>query len=150
MFLFADRICFPEPCAYVIVNLIRTCNPEEMNVVAWRDGIDAPEARMLKAPRQDYVRVQPLPTRGYLGERHSYLESDPGLLGKDDDRAQRGDERCESLIESADLGRLIAEMVLQVMLPAGMGLVAIGKTPPAARARPEWLRLGHGLERTLY
>ncbi len=67
---------------------------------------------MLQTPREDDVAVQPLAPGRYLGERHSHLESDAGLFGKNTDWAKRAHLRNHLLEQRSDGRRFACKMVL--------------------------------------
>jgi hypothetical protein len=73
------------------------------------------------------------------GERHSHLKSNARFFRQNGHRPATADLSQKKVIELSDGGRLALKVRFQVMLPAQMRLVAIGKLPPTNRAAPHRL-----------
>jgi len=135
--LLADSIGFGQPSAKLRVHITWGGKPEGVNMIAWRDGLDDAEARVLESPRQDDVAVEPIRSRCDLRKGHAHLESDASLFGKDANRAERAD-RGDYLVEKrSNLRPLAAEMMLQIVPGAGVRLVAVCEVAIALFALPQ-------------
>src|ERR1041385_3647620 len=106
-------------------------------MIPGREGLDAPEARVLVASCQHHVTIEPASAYGHLRKGHPDLERDPGFLRKNahrPDGADRGDHRLE---EGANFRRLSGEVTCQGVAATGVGLIPVGKDPSALTAAPE-------------
>jgi len=137
MALFADPVGFGHPGAKVVVQVGRAGQPEDMNVIAWRNGLNLPKARMLQSPGENDVPVQPSAARRELRKRHAHLERYPRLFGQDAHRADRPNGRDDGVKQQADFRRLAMKMALELVPTAGMRLIAIRKLTAALAATPE-------------
>jgi serine/threonine protein kinase len=108
-----------------------------MDVILRRNRLDAQEARVLQATRQDEMADQISPANGQGRERHPDLKSNPSLFRQHRDRAEppKQSEKCPK--EFAHTGILPVEMGIQPVLAAEVRLVAIRETPATFRTAPQ-------------
>lgn len=124
----------PSTSASTSAALIRR---KVVHVVARRNRLDPPKAWMLQPPREDDMTVHPLCARCDLRERHARLKGDSRLLRKHLNRPTSLDCSDDRVKQLTDRRRFVAEMMLQVQLPARMRLVPIRERSAAPCARPE-------------
>ncbi len=139
--LLADPVGLGQPGGHLLVGLVQVLQPELVQVVAGREGLDPPEPGVLQPPGQDHVPVHPAAPQGEGGEAHPHLEGDPGLLGQDGDRAVALGQLDQAPEDGHHLGVLAGQVPVQVEGAAGVRLVAVGERPPAARAGPHRCRV---------
>lgn len=110
-----------------------------MDLVAWRDDVDAPETRALQPAREHDVAVYPTPPQREGGEAHAHLEGNPRLLWHDRDRTGLLG-RCKQALKGRDHLRFATcEVLIEPSVAAEMELVAIGEAAPTFRTRPQLL-----------
>lgn len=85
--LLAHLIRLRQPGPDFVVDFVHVFETEGVKMIARRKGFDPAEAWIREATRQDDVAVDPVLPDRKGRETHSDLESDPGLLGQNGDRA---------------------------------------------------------------
>jgi hypothetical protein len=83
------------------------------------------------------MSVDPGPARRHLSKRHPNVKGDSRFLGQDDHGTERADCRQHGIEQRAYLGRLPSKMSLEIVQPAGMGLISIGERSLASRTLPQ-------------
>src|SRR5690349_508708 len=83
------------------------------------------------------MTVEPTTAGSDLHERHANLKRDPRFFRKHADGAHGTDDGYDLPKESPDLGRLVAEMMLECVGAASMRLVPIGERASALQAVPK-------------
>ena len=110
-----------------------------MHMVARRDRVDLAKARVRQPPGEHHVTVEPALPRGDLSKGHAHLKGDACLFGNNGHRPADCNGAPNGFIEHPD-GRILSpEVVSDVVAPAGMRLIAVGKAALAARAGPKWV-----------
>jgi hypothetical protein len=135
--LLAYRIGLREPGTKLRIDFIGRGQSEKVYMIPRRNCLDPVKTRMFETSREYQMTIQPVCARCYLGKRHPGLESDPGFLWKNSDWAVRSQRGRNLVEERSDLRPLALEVMLQIMTPAGVGLIAIGEVAPALLAVPE-------------
>jgi hypothetical protein len=109
-----------------------------MHMISARNGVNPAEARVLQSARENHMTVHPARARRHLRKRHPHLKGDARLFRQHLHRAAAPDRLEDGLEDRPNLRRFSAKMGGQIMPPAGMRLIAVGKIPPATRALPQW------------
>jgi hypothetical protein len=148
MFLLANGIRLPRPISKLPVEILKRFEPERVQMIARREGLDAQEARMLHAPREHEVTDEIALANADRGERHPHLEGDPRLLREDLHVTDFSDQRNQRIEQLPDFWTLSLKVLIDAVPSAGVRLVAIRELPPARGTAPErWRRgflvLGH-------
>jgi len=133
-----------QPRAKVGIEVAHLGEPEFVEVIPRRKRLDPAKARVFEASGQDYVPIQPSLPRRDLGERHSHLKRDAGLLGENAHRADCPDGGDHPVKERPNRGRFAAEVMRERVPAAGMRLIPIGELASALLALPEAWPVGHG------
>ena len=94
---------------------------------------------MLEPPRQYDVPIEPAAARCHLRKRHAHLKCDPRLFREDADRTDILDDADDAVEEGADGRRLVVKVMSEVVLTAGMRLIAVRELAPTVCAFPERL-----------
>src|SRR5690242_12075863 len=81
MLLLADEVRLRHPAPKVGVDVARMREPEGVNVVPRRYGLNRTKARMIQSSREHDMPIDPTTSRRQLGEGHAYLEGDTRFLG---------------------------------------------------------------------
>ncbi len=118
--LFAHMIGLGEPAAKLGIDFIGCGQPENRHMIPGRDCLNPAKTRMLESACQHEVIIQPICARCHLGKRHAHLESDPRLLRKNTDRAERSQRRRYLVEERFDFRPLALEMMFQIISTAGV------------------------------
>jgi hypothetical protein len=137
MALLADLIGFAKPDGDFVVDLVHALEPECVEMISRRKGFDAAKAGILEPTRQDDMAVHPVSSNDEGGKAHPNLKRDPGFLRQNGYRpVPPGD--CEQFVENgADRFRFAFEMRSEGVIPASVGLIAIGESAAALRTTPE-------------
>jgi hypothetical protein len=85
MALFADSIGFGEPPRDFVVDLVDALETKGVEMIPRRESFDPAETRILQAPGQNNVAVDPVSPDHESSETHPDLERDPGFLRQDSD-----------------------------------------------------------------
>ena len=131
-------IRFSKPGAEFRINLGRRFQPEVVDVIPGRNGVDAPEARVWQPAGQDDMAVEPALSRCDLCKRHPHLKGNARFLWKDSDRPTGADRAADRIKERPDRPILAAKVMSKVVAAAGMRLIAVGEAALASRTLPEW------------
>jgi hypothetical protein len=135
----ADGVGLGEPVGDLVVDLGGALDPERVQVVARREGLDAAEARLLASAGEHDVAVDPALPRLQRGEAHPGVERDARLLGEHVERAVALGDLDQPLDDRPDLRGLAGEVIVErTQRCAGVGLVAGREPAPAVRARPHF------------
>ena len=137
MALLTDLIGFGEPGGDFVVDLVHALEPKSVKMVSRRKSLDSAKARILEPTREDYMSVHPVSSNDEGGKAHPNLKRDPGFLGQNGYRAVAPGEGEQLVENGADRFRFVVEMRSEVVIPAGVGLIAIGESAAALRTTPE-------------
>jgi len=70
---------------------------------------------MLEPPREDHMPIKPATSRGYLRERHPYLEGNSSFFRQNPDRTDIPDGRNYLVEQRLNLGAFPVEMMREVV-----------------------------------
>jgi hypothetical protein len=87
MALLANSVGFSEPGGDFVIDLVHALKTKGVQMISRGESLDAAEARVLQASRQDDVAVDPILPDDECGETHANLESDPRFFREDDHRS---------------------------------------------------------------
>ena len=104
--LLAHVIRLEEPRAEFVIDILDVVQTECVHVIPRRVGLDRAKPRILDAPGQNQVAIEPSPSRRDLRKRHPHLKRNPSLLRQHTNRTDAPDLVTESLEEAANLRRL--------------------------------------------
>jgi hypothetical protein len=135
--LLTNGICLGEPGTQGVIDVIDRGQPEGVQVISRRERLDGTESRVLQPTREHDMAVEPPPPGRQLGERHANLKCDSRLLRQDRHRANRLRHHKHRLEQVAHAGRLVREVMLEVVSAAGVRLVAIREVAAALAAFPQ-------------
>ena len=149
MALLANSICFSQPFAKLGVHITWFGQPEGVNMITRRNGLDRAEARMLEPPRQHDMAVEPIRPRCDLGKGHTHLKSNPSLLWKDAHLPKLANRRNDLIENGSNFRPLATEVVFKIVPAARVRLVAVCEVASAFLTLPQaglfyvdWIRNG--------
>ena len=105
----------PHPFGEVGVNIRFRADSERVQMVPWRERLHQSKARILQPPREHDVAVDPPSTRRHLGEGHADLKRDARFFWQYAHWADRGNGLDDAVEQSADLRRLAAKVMIEVV-----------------------------------
>ena len=100
------------PVTKFIVDVRLESEPEYVNVVPIRDGLNFTEPRILDASREDEMSINPRLSRCQLGKGYSDLECDSRLFRKNLNRPVLGQGENECVEDLADMVGLTLKVLL--------------------------------------
>ncbi len=137
MLLLTDQIGFRQPGSEVCVDVTGAMKPKRVQMIARGERLNRPEARMLQAPGENHVPVEPRPAGRDLREGHPDLEGNPRFLRENAHGTDRSQNRHHFVEQRPDRRGLAAKMVGERMPPARVRLITIGERSTARPAPPE-------------
>ncbi len=119
------------------IQILRFFNCEMVDVIVTRDGVNSVEALFLVPLSQDQVADQ-LGKPDLDGRKgHARLQSNARLFRQHRDRPAMPGSSEQQVKEPSNGRRFALEMRGQPMSATSVGLVAVGKSPPAPWAAPQ-------------
>ena len=118
------------------LDIVGRVEPEGVEMIPRREGLDPREQRVVNAARQHEVTEHPVSPHGELSERHADLERNARFFGQDRDRAEALKHRQEAVEDVANGPRPPFKMMIESPSRAGMALVAVGESAAAMLALP--------------
>src|SRR5688572_6145746 len=116
---------------------------ERVDVVAWRQQLDAMQAWVLRVAQQPEVRLKPAFARYRAREPNPDHENDARFLRVDRHRAERLGHLTVAIEDCSYVWLTFPEVVVQLVLAAGMPEVLGHELVMATRTRPERLHSVH-------
>src|SRR5215472_2623716 len=137
MLLDPDLVGLRQPRGELIVDVLGCIQPELMDDIAHRYGLDAREPGAGDVPGQNQVAGQPLASWHESSKAHPGVQRDSRLLRKDLDRAERIDHRERAIEGRPHGGRRPVEVPVKITEGrARVRLVPVGEGAPARTAFP--------------
>ena len=115
MALLANGVCFGQPFAKLRVHITGCRQPECVDMISRRNGLNLAEARMLEAPRKHDMTVEPICPWCDLSKRHPHLERNSSLFWKDSYRPQCANCSNYLVEQGPNLRTLPAEVVFEIV-----------------------------------
>lgn len=135
--LFADLVSLGQPRVKVCIDVREAAQSKSVHVIACRNSLNCPEARVLEAACKHYVPVEPFVPGSDLGEGHSNLKGDPGLFGYDENRAKCLHSSDDGVEHETDIRVFVLKMMIEIVSAARMRLVTIREHAITLTTAPE-------------
>jgi hypothetical protein len=129
--LLPNFVRLSQPRAKLPIHISGCRKPERVNMVTPRDSLHLAKTRVLEPTCQHDMTVQPIRARCDLRERHADLQSNARLLWKDAHGSQSANRPDDMIEQRSNFRPLAAEVMPEIMSPAGVRLVSVREVPPA-------------------
>ena len=83
------------------------------------------------------MAINPLASRSQLREGHAYLKRDACFLRQNGNTSATANHFGHRIVDRANLRRLAVKVVVEIVIAAKVGLIAIGKPALATRTLPK-------------